>query len=174
MDKFAEAGAQLLACLCAALQANPNPPGICCVRVGDVVTQDMGILLDECCEGQAYVRLAGMYPSSEAFPGPDTGAISACSIHSWAVAFELGVFRCLPTGDANVPATCEEWTATAAQAMLDSQALRNAACCISKAVTESYGGESVSVGQIVPAGPNGGCVGQTLVITIQVDGDCGC
>lgn len=173
-DPVKDVAEALLAYLCAELSSRPNPPDICCLHVGDVVVQDIGILLDTCCVGQAYVRVAGVYPSSE-FPAPEGGAVSPCGLQTWAVALEMGVFRCLPSEGSTEPMTCEQWATSATTAFSDGQALRRAACRMAN-LTET--GTSValdlSVGQVVPAGPDGNCVGQTLLVTVQVSDDCSC
>lgn len=152
----------LLACLCAALAPNPNPPRYCCLRGGDEVAQDITARSgDECCEGLGYVKVNGIYPSTN-FPEPDTEALTC--VPAWAVELEMGVFRCAP-GQVGTLVPCETWTSTAQQLMHDAQAMRRAFCCL---VDGLPAGTGVLPQGWVPLGPQGGCTGGTMTVLVQV------
>lgn len=156
----------LLVCLCTALSQQANPPGICCLRAGDSVVQDMGINLDECCTGQAYVRPAGFYATGDPnspFPSPSTdAAITPCGVTAWGLQIEMGVFRCMPTTS---PVSCAQWETVTLQHMADAKAMRTAICCW----MTQYDPSSVSLGAWTPVGPDGGCIGSTWMVSIQID-----
>lgn len=166
------AAINLLNCLCAALNARPNPPAICCLRPGDSVVQDVaipGFSNDECCQGQAYVRFIGFYMTGGAespFPSPSTDApVSPCGVPAWGVQLEMGVFRCIRT---DRQPTCPEYTEAVIQQMGDAKAMRQAACCFE----ELYDPESVALGQWSPAGPDGGCIGSTWQVSVEILNEC--
>lgn len=163
---FFPAVQSLLVCLCTALNQQANPPDICCLRAGDSVVQDMGINLDECCSGQAYVRPAGFYATGDPnspFPSPSTdAAITPCGVTAWGLQIEMGVFRCMPTTS---PVTCAQWETVTLQHMADAKAMREAICCW----MAQYDPSSVSLGQWAPVGPDGGCIGSTWMVSIQID-----
>lgn len=158
----------LLNCLRDALEAQPNPPGVICLRAGDHVVQDVGIpgySRDECCEGQAYVRIVGFYMTggdSTPFPSPSTDApISPCGIPAWGLQMEMGVFRCIRTDRSP---TCTEWTLATQRQMSDAKAMRAALCCFEAL----HDPQTVAVGTWGPAGPDGGCIGSTWPVSVEV------
>lgn len=162
---------ELLSCLCTALTELTTPPGICCIRVGDEATQDMGQNFDECCEGMAYVRIDGFYPTGgpdSPFPSPSSDfALSKCAPYAWGLSMEMGVFRCMNTEGV----TCDEWGLVAAQQMADARAMRQALCCF----MQPRDGGDVAVGTWTPKGPDGGCIGSIWQITAMVINRCeGC
>jgi hypothetical protein len=61
----------ILSCLCEQAARAPNPPAICCFRVGVEIPHDAGINEDQCCEGIGYVALGDTYPSAVSFPEQD-------------------------------------------------------------------------------------------------------
>lgn len=116
----------MLACLCAALNANPNPPDHCCLRVEPQIPQDLSQLTNICCEGLGYVSMADVWPSSASFPENDIvrQANAVCPPPAWGVQLKVGVLRCAPdTSD------CDAQLAAFTQEAHDSQALRKAVCC---------------------------------------------
>lgn len=160
--------ALLLECLEAALLANPNPPLDICLRAGDHVVQDVGIpgfSRDSCCRGQAYVRIVGFYMTggdTTPFPSPSTDApLSPCGIPAWGLQLEMGIFRCVRT-DRSL--TCTEWGVAMAQQMTDAKAMRAALCCFEALHDPS----TVAVGTWSPAGPDGGCIGSTWPVSVEV------
>lgn len=169
VDTFFMPHAQrLLDCLCVAIdETHPeeSKPTYCCFRVGESVAQDVGTQLDECCAGVAYVRKALIYPTGDIFPNPETDvAISGCGIMAWGLSLEMGIMRCVPTGTVQVPPTCDQWNDHAAIEGLDQVSLIKALCCF----IEFYEPGDIAVGQLAPFGPEGGCGGNVLGITIML------
>lgn len=172
---FLPVAQNLLACLCFELNSRPNPPQICCLRGGEAVIQDAGILLDECCKGQAYVRIVGVSPTGHGgeapFPSPSTDfPVTGCGVPAWNLVLEVGVFRCAPTGSANLPATCAAWNTAVALQQQDMVAVKAAICCLIATLDP----QSVAIGTWEPQGPDGGCLGSTWQITVEVDNCEGC
>lgn len=156
---------QLLDCLCSVLATTSNPPGICALRAGNQAIQDMGPTFDECCEGQAYVRITGFTPTGlqqDPFPaGMEDQIVPACGIPAWSLHFEVGIFRCM---DAEGGLSSSQWANIAAQQMLDAKSIRLAICCF---IAEREL-KTTAVGSWVPQGPEGGCIGGTMPLSIEV------
>jgi hypothetical protein len=181
MDTQVIALAQALRdCLCAQTSANPNPPALCCFRVGTEIAHDIGINEDICCQGMAYVSIGNVWPSTNGFPGEDTDrqANVQCWPPAWAVELRTGIIRCVPTGGEDPP-TCPEWAEAHIQVAHDSQALRQAACCFRTYVQSGPDylgtGMSIVIGRQEQSNPFGGCVERSMTITVQMPNiDCGC
>lgn len=172
--------AQLLACLCAEIQNQPNPPKHCCYRVGTEVAHDAGPWVDQCCEGIAYVSLGTTSPSST-FPDNDIArqaSTNGCGPPSWAQVFQVGIIRCVPTGDdTGNPPTCEEWNEAGTQNIIDAFTLRQVECCMRDWIKNNEGlflGMGVIMGAQTQGNPLGGCVERSFTITIQFPNDCDC
>lgn len=123
----------LLACLCAELAENIDPPENCCLRAGQLVIADMDGNTGTdtvCCPGTAYVRIGAMYPSSD-FPAPDTVAAKqgGCLPVGWSVELTMGVVRCIPGMGTVAGPTCADWTLAATHDANDLDAMRRALCC---------------------------------------------
>lgn len=123
----------LLDCLEDELALNPDPPADACLRAGDLVIHDIdgATSADKvCCPGLAYVRIGGMFPSSN-FPEPDTepGKGNGCFPVSWAVELVMGVVRCVPGMGSAAGPTCADWTLAATHDANDLDAMRKALCC---------------------------------------------
>lgn len=157
-----ELASALLTCLEEALEEHPAPPVHRCVRVGEDVRQDVSLTQDECCEGLAYVKVNSIVPSTN-FPNPDETAMY-CSPEAWAVDLEMGIFRCEPQGSLIETATCEEWTAVTQAVALDAAAMRRAVVCFRGTLDP---GDFALVRQWLPIGPQGGCTGGAMVVTVS-------
>lgn len=155
---------ELLACLEQEVQKVANPPLHIGLRPGTVVDHLMSTTEDECCEGLAWVRPAGFFPSSAVFPAQDESPPPK-GISSWAVTLEMGVVRCAPTPEANAIPSAEEWAATTQAVMDDAAAMRRALCCF---IDLGYGrARKVLPGLWQPLSVQGGCVGGVLPVTVQ-------
>jgi hypothetical protein len=159
---------QLLACLCDALAANPNPPVHCCLRVGDIVYADMNQIEDQCCSGLAYVRVVRIYPSTE-FPA-QTEVWTPCVHIQLAAELEMGVFRCEPQQNMTTLPTCDEWTATTEQVANDWEAMLRASCCFE---ADLIPGTPMLMGMWQPLNSGGGCTGGQMSVTVGVM-NCAC
>ena len=156
-------------CLMTELALRDNPPAETCLIPGEDGREFLSIGLGEnkCCDGYAWVRVAGVSPILEAYQ--TDGESGNCGVLRWRVDYEMGVARCAPWGDAQSGPSCAEWTAVTVQVLSDAEAMRVALCCLRP---------QVESGRIQPApwvafGPNGGCTGGIMGVSIQVD-DCGC
>ena len=89
---------ELLACLDQEIAKVADPPMYVQPRIGESVDHLLATGADECCEGLAYVRPAGFFPSSGTFPNQDETPVPKGPL-AWAVTFELGAIRCAPTPD---------------------------------------------------------------------------
>lgn len=163
----------LLTCFCAQLAANPNPPAQCCLRWGNSADALFGTLEDECCQGLAYVRLASVYPTGNAFPSPETDSpVNGCGVQAWAVQLEMGVFRCASVGTVETVPTCAEWTSLSTQMVLDVQAMRLAICCLQDLLDFDTG--SMAVGAATPGPTDGACasISQSIQILLPQGSNC--
>jgi len=168
----------ILSCLCEQAARAPNPPAICCFRVGVEIPHDAGINEDQCCEGIGYVALGDTYPSAVSFPEQDIirQADAKCTFPTWAQVFKLGLIRCVPVGTIYNPIGCDEWNAAAVQNVYDSATLRRVACCIRDYMRQVGGqllGMSTVVERQIQSTPQGGCVERSMTVTIQIP-NCDC
>lgn len=168
----------LLDCLCVALSeqhVEADRPEFCCLRAGEQVAHDAGTDLDLCCAGLAYVRIGPVFPTGAAgspFPSPETDtAITDCGVMAWGVSLVAGVLRCSPQGDDRLPPTCEEWNEAARIDAIDKKALRLALCCFLESNQLDSG--DVAIGAITPNGPAGGCLENSVGISVmRINNEC--
>lgn len=150
-------------CLCTILEAEA-PVQCCCTQFGEAVAWDSCNCRNGR-DGQAWVRVASMFPTAT-FPQPYTGNPGPCggNYDGWAVQLELGVLRCAPSPDSRgrLP-SCEQNTAAARRALADAHIMRRAVMCC-----DWYGRDAkLIVGAWQPVGPDGGCHGGVLPVTVQ-------
>jgi hypothetical protein len=160
-----DASLHLLACLTVAVQAAANPPSNIQFLPGQQAGEDISIYNDLCCEGTAYIRMATVYPSWQAFPAPDTEAIP-CQEQAMAINYEMGIMRCAPGGSAAFVPTAANWQAAYQQSMIDMKSLFKAACCYAG----QYELDAILMGPWNPVGPQGGCLLGAINITHQITG----
>lgn len=149
-------------CLCILLEEEA-PVRCCCVMFGADVAWD-----DCSCDGRrggmAWVRIANVYPTAT-FPSPYTGQPGPCggAYDGWAVTLELGILRCAPTIDerGRLPRCDQNWSA-ARRAAADAHLMRRAVMCCSWAGDRRY-----IVGSWEPLGPEGGCHGGVMTVTVN-------
>jgi|WetSurMetagenome_2_1015567.scaffolds.fasta_scaffold00456_6 hypothetical protein len=142
---------------------HPFPPQNICIRPGDVVSVELSETRDECCEGLAWVRWSRAWPSSAGeFPDLDA-AVKPCGVKRWAIEFETGIARCVPTPEPDEIVSCDNWNTVALQTFADAAALRRAAC----RYTASHPTRLVHLGQQSPGSADGGCITTTLTVTIS-------
>jgi hypothetical protein len=181
LDPVAGLFTQALACLCTAVNEQPNPPQHCAARVGVQIAYDAGQYTDYCCEGLAYVALGDSWLSMDSFPEQDIvrQIQGSCAPGAWAVDFKLGIIRCSPVGKSDgEPPTDADWTTAATQNVHDAQALRRATCCLRQWVINNqsiYLGMAVVINRQTQGTPNGGCVERYVTVTAQFPNlDCVC
>lgn len=134
--------------------------GFCFIGVmhGQMAPADYGS------DGMAWVRLSGVYPSTD-FPSPDdsTGCISPL-----ATDLEVGVLRCAPSPNAmskTMPTESQQEEA-ARIATADMMAMRRAInCCFGKNGQVRF--RDVLMGNYSPLGPMGGVTGGQWTLTIS-------
>lgn len=164
MPDFTVPPQQMLACLTIAVQAAPNPPKRITFLCGDAVVEDLGIYEDICCDGTAFVRVDTIEPSTN-FPDPDVTA-SPCQPQAWALRMEVGLLRCMPTGDQDAGPTVADWEAMQGQMMIDTASLFGAACCFTKYQVENQ--LKAFTGGWRVLGPQGGCMLTSITVIADV------
>lgn len=156
---------ELLACLEEEIDKVPTPPKYRGLRPGQTVDFLASTTSDECCEGLAWVRVAGFFPSSGKFPEQDFEAVKG-GTRGWAITLEMGAVRCSPTPDENSIPSNDTWNAVVQAIMDDAAAMRRAICCFIAADPIARNG-FVLPGEWVPVSVEGGCVGGTLTVTVR-------
>lgn len=164
-DPFAIA-ADLAQCVCTALKAESRGEdvwtGECCVRPGSQVAWD------SCCEGggQAWVVMLTGFPTTR-FPLQDGATADPnCGVISFGLNFEVGVLRC-----ASGSTECDTMEAEAAKAFGDLQALLIGLNCCFGAADED-GDRGWRLNSVAMVGPEGGCVGSKITITVNTEYPC--
>lgn len=157
-------------CLQTALGARPNPPATVCTIPGEgfQLMLSAGLMENLCCDGYAAVRLAGVTPRYDTL----AEFVSPCGIQRWRVDLEMGVARCAPVGDIEAGPSCPQWRAAADLAMSDLGAMGEALCCF-QALPVVGGAQNTTVTQWLPFGPEGGCQGGIMGVSVLV-GACQC
>lgn len=151
----------LLACAVADLDPVPG-------RV--LINPGLEVPWDDCCAGQAWVRLVSLIPSGNPFPQVDMVQGGAgCGVTLWAATIGVGVLRCAAVVDdqGNAPSVAA-MTADAVQQIVDMRSLEQAITCCFKGQ-----GYTIKVLGWDPLGVNGGCVGGEWTIMLAVN-SCGC
>lgn len=168
----------LLQCLQDALGDHPYfaiPPGVVSIRVGERAV--IGVTLagaDECMCGYAWVRVSSVFPTSEAdFPGVLSDTQPQCGL-TWGMRFEMGIKRCID--DPTQPISPDRWQEFQTRTMIDLACMREAICCFvgrqsppAAVVPWRY-----SIGEFVPSGPEGMCVGWAVEISTMMEDCNGC
>lgn len=169
----------LIQCFCAELAANaaedPTLPMVsrCCLRAGSEVPMDITeegfIAIDQCCPGEAYVKVNSIFPSSQSFPEPDAAALNTpCQMQQLAVSLEMGVFRCLP----EYP-DCVDSSYAVRQQAADAEAAFRAVCCWVKDMnTTIRRGTKWFAQGWENGGPEGQCLSGTMQVFASMPGPC--
>lgn len=153
--------ALVLACLRDEAALNPKPPAIVGFRTGTTGQPLAGLSEDECCEGAALVRVVRTYPS---WGAPVPAAVSVSCAQPQAVQFELSMWRCAPMGDVSTPPSQAEWDELHVDLLNDRLTLMATVCCVQRALDQ----RSVMYGEWAPVATDGGCVGSTLTIDVDL------
>lgn len=152
----------LATCLCAQIIADGSPePCFCGVMPGEAALADYSFACDEK-NGMAWVRLVTAYPSAAL--GAASLIPNNCALMLGAD-LEVGVLRGIPSGDdAGNPPTQEQLTEVTNLMLNDTDSIRRAILCCQDVVSM----QDVMLGQWTPAGPQGGLVGGSFAVAIQV------
>lgn len=122
---------------------------------------------DSCCDGLLYVRVSNIVPT-DTFPSP--AADRPCSPYRLAAQFEVVHARCSPsprsTARGITPPSVKEMEAAAASFHEDTLAVMNAVVGVVRGWMAD--GRDVIVGNWSPIGPEGGCVGGTMNMLVEV------
>lgn len=150
----------LTACLCATLAAGGRPACACCLVWGSSPpAQDFCSCDCDGGHGQAWVRIVRQDPVVT------DQRRRRCQTWRMQTTIEIGVARCVAVvaPDQQSAPTCEQRETDAWGLVLDTRLLREAvACC--DALTDVQ----VWPGPVTPMGPQGGCAGVTVQITVEV------
>lgn len=161
----------LLGCLETQLQAPhpwPVPADRVMLRAGEQVIPLASTSTDECCTGLGYVRIAGVQGVRDV---TDRMAASGCFKAERLLTLELGVYRCIPTPDANQIVTAEQWSEAALKLDADWQAMEAAVCCAFGEPEQLRIGP-VAVGLYEPIGPDANCIGGRTTVNIVMEACC--
>lgn len=142
-------------------------PGRSCIVPGEIVW-------DDCTCGMLAVswRVIG---SGTAFPiiNAETSQTN-CEDRVVTVQIIVASLRCAssPSDSGQMP-TCAELNADAFQMLSDSVAVRDMVTCCVRDLSSTYAIVDYAIGQTLPAGPEGACVGSTLELSVGFSrGDC--
>lgn len=159
----------LLDCLQTQLLAGPNPPPAdkVMLRAGAEVTPLLGTGTDECCTGLGWVRIAEVSGVRQL---GDLDNVSCFQTERTAT-LELGVARCAPSAPVSGVPTEEQWTQVALQLDADHGAMEAAVCC-AFGDTDGTVAEEVAVGDYLPFGVDGNCIGGTMRVFVRMTNCC--
>ena len=151
---------RLLECLRSEAAQNPNPPALVGFRTGTLGEVLAGLSADECCGGAAFVRVLRTGPTW-GVPNASTTPIKCGQARGMTV--ELSMWRCGSIGTMEEPPTQADWNCLHVDLLNDQVTLRAAACCF----VRQWETGSVVIEEWTPVPIQGGCVGSTL--TMQID-----
>lgn len=156
-------------CLCALLADTiGGPVGKCCPVPGTA------LVLDDCCDGTAWVRLVRIDPIVAGSTAAQTGVPTIatgwsgepCGPNMAQVVLGAGVMRCSYSLDEDATAPgCDELTYETMRMTSDIDALYTAGLCCQSDIEV----ESAQPLTLVPQGPAGGCVGVELQVAYVMD-----
>ncbi|MFF2650602.1 hypothetical protein [Streptomyces sp. NPDC058045] len=150
----------LVACLCATLTDGGRPACACCLVWGNQPAQDFCACDCDGGHGQAWVRVVRQEPVDT-----DQQRRRRCQTWRMQTIVEVGVARCVAVvaEDGQSAPTCAQRESDAWGLVLDQRLLREAvACC------EALQDVQVWPGTVTPMGPQGGCAGVIMQITVEV------
>ena len=172
MTKVLELEQILLGCLEAELQAPhpwPVPTERVMLRAGEQVIPLLSSTgEDECCLGLGYVRNAGLSGVRDV----NDRLASGCFERERVLTLELGVYRCMPTPNANSIVTAAQWDVLAQKLDADYGAMEKAVCCAFDDPTDQLRIGPVAVGLYEPIGPDANCLGGRMTVNIVMEACC--
>lgn len=125
------------------------------------------VAIDDCCAGQAWVRIVRVYPSLPGeFPNPRSSPVGdRCDDGVfWAVELGAGSARCAPAADDYGRPPGDDELENAARVLADDAGRIRVAVLHDFTRVDLV--DEVVVGEQTSVGPSGGCVGQELVVTV--------
>lgn len=148
-------------CFCAQLATTVDgAPAQCCITTYPTIVN--------CCDGQAWVRIVGAYPSKN-FPAP-YNTPDKCRIDTWALQVEIGIARCAPQPcEVTGPVCCTEDLAAVQGQVSDFEAMRRTFSCCLTVIKH----DEIIVGQFKTE-TTGGCSYATMQAVIRISDHCGC
>ena len=159
---------RLLLCLDRQVQQLEKPPANVMLRSGTQVNYLMSLTKNECCSGLAWVRVAGIVPSSgNNWPAQDLAPLK-CGTQAYAVELEMGVVRCAPISTPQAIPSEDTWNISAIDTLADFAAMDRAICCF----LEGFNRLALP-GAWSPIAVQGTCVGGTMTLTASA-APCNC
>lgn len=151
--------AGLLGAIAAELQKRElEPVGDMGIRPGEQTAFDyVGVGNDDECS-QAWVRLVSGAPTNS-FPDQNGTVVQW---NKMAFNLEVGLMRCVPTGEPNNPPSLEEYYAAADDQLADMAAMRTAICNYLHRVPRDF-----VLGIYTPYGPMGGVAGGSWQVQVH-------
>lgn len=156
-------------CLETAIAAGPAPilPAYIMLRAGGEVTPLLGTGDDECCRGLAWVRIVRV----QGVRGIGEIDNVSCFAQERTLELEMGVVRCAPSAPISSVPTEDQWTAVAHQLDADMGAMEEAVCCAFTGAANVLAEES-AVGEYLPFGVDGNCIGGTMKVFVRMTACC--
>lgn len=156
----------LLTCLKAEVKKISAPPAKVGFRTGNEVGLLIALDEDECCDGLAWVRWSGAFPSTElGVPREAPPVGGRLDMGFWSIGFELGIARCSPRGmSVRANPTAKQWDDVSLLVFEDQAALRATYCCFNNLPRRK--GHTL----ITDAGPldtEGGCTGSIMSLFVR-------
>lgn len=144
---------------CASASLDPSPSRVV-MAPGGVVAWD------DCCDGQVWTRLVSLSPVY-----PASGQGQKCGPLLWLATIGIGVLRCAAVlDDQGVAPLPMKLNADTFQMTQDAADLSRSIQCDMASLP---GQQRLSMGNWMPLGPEGGCVGGEWTVTLLVN-NCGC
>lgn len=126
-------------------------------------------------QGQLAVTIGALYPS-KSFPADasQTPNMDRCGPGLLVARVTVEVTRCVSNMDDNgTPPTCADLLADFVAWNQDATAIRNALGCCLRAMRDANVVTTYALGQTIPKGPDGGCVGSETTLLVAIP-SCGC
>ena len=164
-DVYFDLAEALLECVKLGLtEACDGPPARTHVVIGPPA-------FDDCCDGQLTINLTRAFPSST-FPNEDVPVNSVCSAAYTALEYEIVLVRCMPdVTDVRDPV--KVLRTAAEKNYREARIIRQATLCCMKTMYEMHNIEVFDRGQTF-IGPEGGCIGSQMSLTLGINDGCGC
>lgn len=157
--------AELLECLRIEVRHISKPPKKVGLRTGNEVALMIALDQDECCEGLAWVRWSGGFPSTElGAPMEVPPTAGRFNLGFWSIGFELGIARCAPTSGHRTNPTAKQWDDVSNLVFEDQAALRRAVCCWQENPRRKG---NVLIASTDPIDTEGGCTGSAIQIFVR-------